>query len=270
MAKLPTQSTPGFNSGKNHAIRLMRISDIVLDPEFSELFRRDPRIIQEIHGSIKTRGFDPEQPLVLWKGHKTLVDGYTRHAASVDAKLEEVWVLEREFETKEEALFYAFERQAIRRNLTGAEILNAIKMLPEARSKKGEGRSAERLASRLGISPSTVYQSQDILKNSTEEVIQAVQNGEMTITAAYKKNHPRKEIKPDKPDVEFVVTDAMNLPDHIKFLKGAVILLCEKELQSSAELLINHYLKKNEKNGFFKLLPESTRKMLDKRLAMLA
>ena len=97
MPKLPMQSVPGFNSGKNHSVRLMRLSDAKTDPEFSGLFKRDERVINAIAESIKERGFDPEQPITLWKGYNTVVDGYTRFEAATKIGLEEVWVSDREF-----------------------------------------------------------------------------------------------------------------------------------------------------------------------------
>jgi hypothetical protein len=53
--------------------------------------------------------------------------------------------------------------------------------------------------------------------------------------------------------------------ESVKFLKGAVILLVEASQQSAAKLLINHFLKKDEKPEFGKLLPESVNNSLARR-----
>ena len=72
---------------------------------------------------------------------------------------------------------YTFERQAVRRNLTGPEILTAARMIKGPKEKDGKGRAAELLAERLGVGVATVYQARAILKEGTEEEIEAVRNG---------------------------------------------------------------------------------------------
>ena len=202
MPKLPMQSTPGFNSGKNHSIRLMRISDIKIDPEFSALFSRNERLKIEIVESIKTNGLYADEPIVLWKGHNILADGHTRYEASVEAGLEEVWVSERNFESREDAMLYAFERQAIRRNLSGYEILKIAEMLPKTRGKKGEGRAAERLAELTGVSAQTIYRAQKVNREASPDVVQAVKNGIMSVKEAANATgtakNPKAAAKKDK------------------------------------------------------------------------
>jgi len=68
-------------------------------------------------------------------------------------------------------------------NTPAAAILDAVSSLP-ARRKKGQGRVADELAQRLGISPSTVYQAMKILKFGGEELIERVRNGEIGIKKA--------------------------------------------------------------------------------------
>jgi len=186
MARLAIQSTPGFNSGKSHSIRLMRLSDIKIDPEFSKLFSRNDKLKNEIVKSIKANGLYTDEPIVLWKGENILADGHTRYEASIEAGLEEVWVSERIFESREDVMLYAFERQAIRRNLSGPEILKIAEMLPKTRGKKGEGRAAERLAELTGVSAQTIYEGQKVNREASPEVIQAVKNGDMSVKAAVK------------------------------------------------------------------------------------
>ena len=57
---------------------------------------------------------------------------------------------------------------------------------PCRRRKKGEGRAAEVLADQLGVSPSTVYQAQKILKFGSPELVERVRNGEIVIKKASK------------------------------------------------------------------------------------
>ena len=57
MPKLPIQSTPGFNSGKNHSIRLMRLSDIKIDPVLSKMFSRDEKLKLQLLKVLKPMDF---------------------------------------------------------------------------------------------------------------------------------------------------------------------------------------------------------------------
>jgi hypothetical protein len=251
MAKLAIQSTPGFNAitERNYEPKKVRLDKIIIDPEISRIFDIQVKVKDKVLNSILNRGFDPEQPIVLWKG--ILVDGRTRYTAAMEAGLEEIFAFEKEFSSREDAILYAFERQAVRRNLSEKEIIKAAGMIPDVRRKKGQGRIAEEIAKMLKISPSTVYQARKIAKEASPEDIEAIENGEASINAVYDKLANK-----NKPEKEFVVTDTMGLPESVKFLRGAVILLVEKGHCISSELLINHFLKKHERAGFDKLLPE--------------
>ena len=66
-----------------------------------------------------------------------------------------------------------------------ASILDAAATLSDRR-KKGEGRAAETLAEQLGVSPSTIYQAQKILKYGNQELVEQVRKGEIGIKKASK------------------------------------------------------------------------------------
>jgi ParB family chromosome partitioning protein len=248
MAKLQTPSKTGFNAGDSYNVKYIPIDKIVLDPEISGLFKPSEKIVDEICQSIIKDGFHKEEPVVLWGN--ILVDGHQRFAAAKKAGEAEIPYIEKEFTSREEAILYSFERQVIRRNLTGEEILTVADMLPKEKSKNGEGRSAEVWAKRLGIHVSTLYQAKSVLENASEEDLQAIKDGKVSVKKIYKKNKQPKE-------TEFISNDSQGLPSNVSFLKGAVILLIDKKQNPAAELLINHFLKKNEKRGFYDLLPKT-------------
>jgi len=253
MAKLPTPSKPGFNAGDSYNVKYIRIDKIVIDPEISKIFKPSEKIIDEICESIKKDGFHKEEPVTLWAGQNILVDGHQRYGGAKKAGEAEIPYIEKNFESREEAILYTFERQAIRRNLTGADILHAAKMLPEKKKKNGEGRAAKSWAERLGISEDMVYKAKSVLKKASKEDIQAIEDGKATVTEIHKKNKQPKESK----EVGFPLSDAQSLPGNVDFLKGAVILLVDKKEIKAVEILINHYLRKNERRGFYDLLPET-------------
>jgi DNA-binding transcriptional ArsR family regulator len=105
----------------------------------------------------------------------------------MEAGLEEIFAYERDFPSREDAILYAFERQAIRRNLSGKEILKAAQMIPDTRREKGQGRIAEEIAEMLNVSPSTVYQARKILKEADPEDIKAIENGDTSLKAVTRK-----------------------------------------------------------------------------------
>jgi len=279
MAKLQTPNTAGFNANNGYTVKLVKIDDIVIDPEIAGIFNISEKNKNEIVESIKKFGFYKEEPVALWG--KILVDGRTRYTAAKEAGLKEIPAVERNFESREDAILYTYDRQVLRRNLTGAEMLNAARtLLKKNKAANGEGRVAAPLAKRLGVNVSTLYQAETIVNDAPEEIIKAVQNGEMSIRKAYNKTKQR-EPQQGKPEVKFSVTDAQGLPKNVEFLRSAVILLVEgKNKQAfpvdcldcrkkTIELLINHFLRKNERRGFYELLPEAIRAELP-RLPLVA
>ena len=249
MTKLKTPSKPGFNAGDSYNVKYIRIDKIIIDPEISKIFKPDEKVVNEICESIKKDGFHKEEPIALWAGHSILVDGHQRYYGAKKAGLDEVPYIEKNFESREDAILYTFERQAIRRNLTGADILFAASMLPEKKQKNGEGRAAKSWAERLGISEDMIYKGKAVLKKASKEDIQAIKDGEKTITEIHKKNKQPKEPK------HIVNHDPLFNKEY--FLKEAVVLLVDKKEIKAVEILINHYLRKNEKRGFYDLLPET-------------
>jgi len=256
MAKLQTSAMSGFNAGDSYNVKYISIDKIVIDPEISNIFKPVEYVIEEICQSILKDGFHKEEPVTLWAGTNILTDGHQRYYGSKKAGLDEIPYVEKEFASRDEAILYTFERQAIRRNLTGAEILEVAKMLPDKKAKDGEGRVADIWAKRLGVSRDMIYKAKSVLKNASEEDIQAIKDGKSTITETNRKT------KQPKKDVSFVKNDSQSLPSNVTFLKGAVILLVDSKQLPSAELLINHFLKKNEKRGFYDLLPKAVSNQL--------
>jgi ParB family chromosome partitioning protein len=272
MARLNVQKTAGWNAGKNYYARPFRITDIVIDPEVSKVFKINDKIFDEISQKMRASGYDKSQPVVIWKGENILLDGHTRLAAAKELELAEIPAVEMEFENREDALLYTFERQAVRRNLSSAEILAAAQMIHGRKEKDGKGRAAEQLAGRLGVSPATIYQARKIMMEAPEEDLKAVQAGEKSIKSVYTKiARPRKEAVRN-PDKGIPGKPTGLLPENIKFLKSAVVLLIDSQQPDAARLLINHFLKKNERARFIRsffqekdktwVLPENIRKAL--------
>jgi ParB family chromosome partitioning protein len=206
MAKLEAPKTAGWNAGKNYYAKMMRVDDVVVDPEISKVFVYQDKIFEEITRNIQEEGYDKSQPIVVWKEKNVVLDGHTRLAAAKAAGLEEIPAVDLEFEDKEEAILYTFERQVIRRNLTSGEILTATQMICGRTGHKkhdGTGRAADVLAQRLGIGRATVYRAKKVLEEAPEEAIEAIHRGEKTIGETYKEITKPKADPPQDANEKF-------------------------------------------------------------------
>jgi ParB family chromosome partitioning protein len=272
MARLDIRKTAGWNAGRNYYATPFNIADIVIDPEISKIFAVSDRIFDEIVEKMRASGYDKSQPVVIWKGENILLDGHTRLAAAKELELETIPALEMEFDSREEALLYTFERQAVRRNLSSAEILQAARMLHGRKEKDGKGRAAELLAERLGVSAATVYQAKKIIQEAPEEDLAAVQSGDRSIKSVYEqitKKRPDAGEKPegktpDKPPDKPVSSPGMPDNRQINFLKNAVVVLVDNGQAEAALLLVRHFAGNLEdaKDGFYRFLPETVREKL--------
>jgi ParB family chromosome partitioning protein len=213
MAQLQVSDAAGWNAGQNYYAKLMPVSEIVEDPELSGFFKRADKLVNEIAENMKTKGYDKSQPIVVIKGRNIVVDGHTRLEAAKKAGLTEIPAYEAEFEDIEDAMFYEFERQADRRNLTGGEILQAAKLLDGRKKKDGQGRQAELIAERLGLSPAYMYMAKKVVNEAPPEMLEKIKSGEQKISQAYHEitGHTEKKATP-QPDVRQDATPAANDP----------------------------------------------------------
>jgi ParB family chromosome partitioning protein len=194
MAKLTDLAKKaGLNAGAEIMAKMMKSQDIRLHPELSTVFTIKDDLVAAIARSMRDTGYDKSQPLVLWKGQGYVVDGHTRLKAALEAEIPEVPVVEKDFETLEDALRYTFSRQAERRNLTQAEIFQAATRLDLKESRDGSGRSGESLAKDLGVSESTIIHARTIAARGAGEDIEAVKKGELSINQAYQKVRQKKD-----------------------------------------------------------------------------
>jgi ParB family chromosome partitioning protein len=157
MAKLGDHiKNSGMNSGAQVLGKMMRVAEIEEDPEISKMFQVHEDVFQGILQDIQKNGFDIAEPPVIWKGKKVVVDGRTRVRAAKAAGLLEIPVVERDFESLDDAKFYCYKRQAERRNLTQAEIFTVAVELGIKVTRDGNGRASEQLAKELGVSSAVI------------------------------------------------------------------------------------------------------------------
>jgi hypothetical protein len=181
----------GLTAGAEVMARTMKPREIVFNPEL-DIFEIDGGLVEEIARSMRAGGFDKSQPVVVWKGQGCVVDGRTRLKAALAAELAEIPVVEKEFDSLEDAVQYAYRRQAERRNLTQGEILEAAIRLGIKDRRDGTGRSREKLARDLGVSESTVIRARTVAKRGSEEDLNAIKKGGKSINQVYQDLRGRK------------------------------------------------------------------------------
>jgi len=71
--------------------------------------------------------------------------------------------------------------------------IDAVASLPDRKLKDGQGRAAEIVAYKFGVSVSTVYHARSILKHGQKELINALRHGDIPVKTIYKKIKKNKE-----------------------------------------------------------------------------
>jgi ParB-like chromosome segregation protein Spo0J len=266
------KNNAGFNAGQICCGRMARTEDIAEDPEISGIFKIHDNTLESVTESMRENGFDRAEPIVVWKGNNSVVDGHTRLKAARTLGMEEVPVIEKEFEDVYAAILYTFERQANRRNLEQGEILAVASTLRDKarEARDGSGRGAELLAKKLGVSAATIYKARRIGIEASEEDLKAVQEGRTTINKVYKKIERKEraqketEKKERSPEEDGGAAEiAGNLSNRASFVLEAAELLVERGETDAAAIIVKHFIPKREIKSFCELLPDGARKGLE-------
>lgn len=130
MAKLITNTnTALMGTGMNVLAKLVPVAEIKIIPELSEIFQRQDKVVEDIKKSMQEDGFHKEEPIVIAKLPDGTIlgiaDGNTRLMVAKEIGMDEVPVVYKTFDSLEDAIQYAKDRQFHRRNLTQAEIYNS-------------------------------------------------------------------------------------------------------------------------------------------------
>lgn len=185
-------------------MRLVKPDKLKTDPDLAGLFPIGEQDLAAIVGSMRERGYDPAEPIVVWEGEGVIVDGHTRFAAAQRAGLEKIAIDERGFEDKRAALEYAIRRQRDRRNLTKAQMTafttRSIEALDRVLPRGGDHKSDESKGSReqidpqdsaaetadqVGVSRATVVRARAVMASADEQAKSDLREGRTTVAAAY-------------------------------------------------------------------------------------
>jgi ParB-like chromosome segregation protein Spo0J len=190
MAKLINQAkNAGMNSDATVLAKMKRVSELKIHPVLESIFFIHEETLSSVTESMKQDGYDMPQPIVLGKidDEWYIVDGHTRYKGALAAGIEEVPVVEKEFENLEAAIRYCFKRQAERRNLSQAEIYNAAVKL---------NMPALKLSEEMGVAVSSITRAKKIERETDPEDIAAIKNNEKSINSVYtkiKKSKPKND-----------------------------------------------------------------------------
>ena len=217
MAKLQVASA-GLNSGAQTLAKKMRVSDIQTTPELSSIFDIEESVLQAVTDSIQEKGFDPAEPIVLWKETGYVVDGHTRLQAAKRAGIAEIPVTEKHFESLSDAQEYTKARQINRRNLSQAEIFRIAGMVQLKEKRDGGGRSLAIAAKKYGVSESTLQHARTVWDRGDEQTKQAILRNELSVnqgyqTVVHKKPSAESETQSVPDTAESAVVQAISAPE---------------------------------------------------------
>lgn len=223
-------------------MRWIKPDRLKLDPNLAGLFPVREADLTAVTESMRERGYDQAEPLVVWRSVDILVDGHTRLRAAQDAGVERVCIDERPFEDLKDALEYAIRRQRDRRNLTPEELsgfqfraLAALERvtrqgqrtdLPSREGKSAEPRpedrhtrtSAAEAAAQVGVSRATAERAYAVLASDQDEVKDQLRAGETTVNGAYRAvkqaEAARKDSAPASAPIALTVLQAQPVIDN--------------------------------------------------------
>ncbi|MEW6659689.1 MAG: hypothetical protein AB1424_13615 [Thermodesulfobacteriota bacterium] len=200
----------------------MHISEVKTCAPFNGLFEIKEEVVEAIAEHMRRYGFDAARPIVLWADKKIVIDGHTRLEAARRAGLVQIYCREFPFRDEDTALQYAIHNQRNRRNMTEAEILRCIEAV-DKRKQQGErtdlapsgakliqgkpiasseasGKSAEKTAKVVGVSPRKIERARTVLADPAEK--EAVLAGKKSIHKASRAvKEKRLKVVPYEPPI---------------------------------------------------------------------
>lgn len=183
----PVLSIIGELENENKGQEIL-IEDIRTGEPFVSLFPIREELLAAITESMKTGGFDPSQPLIIWEEQEILLDGHTRLQAAKAAGLDRVPTIKVSLQNEEAALDYMYRLQFSRRNIKDSElIVIAQNVMKQYVKNYGKGGKPEFLAGKLpGLSAGKAARLISVLERATSEQLAAITDENATINSIYK------------------------------------------------------------------------------------
>ncbi len=233
-----------FNDAGSSQLATYVLHNIESAEPFMSLFPRREDVEKKLEESMREAGFaDPAFPLVVW-GTK-LIDGYHRLRAAKNIGLEQVPVINKGFQSEDEAVLYCIHANADRRHLTDDELLNVIQEVdkrtrPAAQARERTGpilatsvarsKSADETAAIVGVSRRKVEEVRSIREHGTEEDMKQVEDGKATIHKKAEEVKARRKRKPRQlAPTDYRSEDQKIFDEAYSRLQGVLILLRDSD-----------------------------------------
>jgi hypothetical protein len=179
--------TADFIAKMDEGLKIGDIDSFEAIEPFVSLFPIRNEVYNSILESMKEKGFDKSQPLIIWREKNGILDGYTRRKAVKEAGISKVSFVSKSFPDEGTALDYVYRLQFSRRNIRDNEIIPLVKRELDRYAKQyGSGGKAEYLAQKFtGLSVGKAKKICVIIENGNEKQIEQIISEELTVNAAY-------------------------------------------------------------------------------------
>ena len=185
---------------------MFKVKDIKTRKKYADAVPRpnknDLKVIKE---SIAKDGI--KSPLFI-NTDGVLLDGHTRFGIAKDLGVKTVPVIVKQFSDELEEYLFVIEINITRRNLTEgqqAHLIVACLDIEEKLARKrqgtssGDGRAAEKVADKFGISPRQVDKIRKIEREGSSEIKEKFKSGKLTTNAAYQAVQKETRVTNTKP-----------------------------------------------------------------------
>jgi ParB-like chromosome segregation protein Spo0J len=184
-----------------------------------------------------------KQPIIIWEETGQLVDGRNRLKVCNLLNIDPI-VEARSFKDEDEVIEYIFDANLSRRHLSKekrAFIAADLAKLKKGRRKKKDGMSQAEAAKKMGVSRSFVQKAKRIKQEGSNNLVEQVKEGKLSISAAYELIKLSKE----EQDEQLTKGKAVDKAQEIKFsgltldkMANSFVAYCEKR-GFNVESLIN-------------------------------
>lgn len=185
-------------------VKMVQTSDIKTSKPFIDLFTINEDVLSSIIENMREKGYDDNQPVIIWKEQDTLIDGHTRLQAAKTVGITSIPAVYASFENEDMVLDYMHRLQFNRRNIGDGDLIRLIiNALPKYKKRYGEGSKAEFLIKRfIGLSETKAKQAIIVAEKADEKLIQKIETMELTIRNVYEKlksdkNTPKQKVTGD-------------------------------------------------------------------------
>ncbi len=186
--------------------KTLKISDIVLIPEFEKMLPMDESVLNAMRDSMRLEDYKPGHEIHVWlhEGKYILIDGHTRKFVWESLGNKTIPCIVHHFETLEQARIFAVSEQKNRRNLNSDTLLRLVSSMDFSKGKGNsgdiKGKTSEIIGQKLGVSSKTIEKARIVLREASEEQRQAIKMHELSLNQVY--NQIRAKNPTKTPDTE--------------------------------------------------------------------